>query len=184
MTANTYMPKVYNVVGPITVLLEPGMPVNEELSKMWEGLRQKDDDYLSWHYGCVDRLVSMYKKLGFDFTEPQALSRCMGRVVQTVHRHPGDRLMMPPNPLPLASTGRTPRSTHTPSPPKTVPKHATAQPDTPTPAPKSGQGQGVGKLAQLTTPKQGSGPVEGQQGQQDDDSDADMEEDDIYGVSS
>lgn len=128
---------VYNVANPITVLLEPGIPISEELCAIWgtSFLREEGETELAFRDRCVERLVRTYERNGFGYTQARTIAKYMARVVEPVARDPGDVLMMPPDPPPRTATGTSPRSTRS----RLSSGHdhdgIEVEPESPTPAP-------------------------------------------------
>lgn len=157
------------------------MPNSEEYSRMWNQVfpRSPSETDSAFNHKCIEILGRMYQRNKFNYCVSTFLSRIMGRVVHPMQRNPGDRLMLPPDPPPLAEGGRTPPSTQTRPPPGygqgQHPAGPGAAPGTPTPAGPSRlpvppatpqQRSGVGKQSQLTTPGAGSARQQMEQRQQ------------------
>jgi hypothetical protein len=137
----------------------------------------------AFNHRCIQTLARMYQRNGFNNCASVYTSRVMGRVVRPVQRDPGDRLMLPPDPPPLAEDGRTPPSSQTRVPPgygedqgppgpgagpgpgdvpytptRAGPSRPPVMPDTPR--------RGAGKTPQITTPGAGSARQQMEQRQQ------------------
>ncbi|KUI73188.1 hypothetical protein VM1G_08946 [Cytospora mali] len=132
------LPAFYNVSGPITVALEPGIPNSPEYSRLWREIVTRHDHESGYSYElrCLEILERMYERNGYKHCRSIYDSRVMARVVEPVARDPGDRLMMPPDPPPLAEAGRTPPSSQSrPSPPRRSHGGPLGNDNSPTPGP-------------------------------------------------
>lgn len=142
------------------------MPVSPDLTTMWRESfpRQQGETNVAFSLRCIQTLARTYQRHGFDYTQSHYEDNYMGRVVLPAVRAPDDRLMMPPDPPPLAFDGSSPPSTRSPLIGKGPPL---SSPESPTPAPPAAP-------APPATPQQA-------QGQQSGNAD-DYEWDDIYGA--